>query len=77
MARLSPRKIHDLDNIAECVKRRQLADEAIAECVIAARENGRSWREIAARLGISHQGAQQKYGRLGVQVLPDGSVSAD
>jgi DNA-binding CsgD family transcriptional regulator len=37
-------------------------DEAIAHAVIGLRETGYSWAEIAARLGISRQAAQQHWG---------------
>lgn len=69
MPRLSVRKIHDLDNLAEVVKRRRAADDAVTEWVMECRQNGRSWREIAAVLGISHQGAQQRYGKNGQQTI--------
>lgn len=38
-------------------------DEAIAQAVTGLREAGYSWAEIAARLGITRQAAQQRWGR--------------
>ena len=38
-------------------------DEAIAQAVIGVREAGYSWAEIAARLGVSRQAAQQRWGQ--------------
>jgi predicted transcriptional regulator len=38
-------------------------DEAIAQAVIGLREAGYSWAEIAARLGVSRQAAQQRWGQ--------------
>lgn len=39
----------------------------LEEAIRAAREHGRSWTEIALRLGVSRQAARQRYGaRLGV-----------
>ena len=44
-----------------------LADEldtAIAEAVRGLRDRGYSWAEIGARLGITRQAAQQRWGQL-------------
>jgi hypothetical protein len=38
-------------------------DEAIGQTVIGLRKAGYSWAEIAARLGVSRQAAQQRWGR--------------
>jgi hypothetical protein len=38
-------------------------DEAIGRAVIGLRETGYSWAEIAARLGVTRQAAQQRWGR--------------
>jgi hypothetical protein len=39
-------------------------DDAIAQAVSGLREFGYSWAEIGARLGITRQAAQQRWGRL-------------
>jgi hypothetical protein len=38
-------------------------DEAIVLAVIGLREAGYSWAEIPARLGVSRQAAQQRWGQ--------------
>jgi hypothetical protein len=40
---------------------RDLGDELIDRCVAAAREQGRSWSEIGAIMGVSKQAAQQRF----------------
>jgi hypothetical protein len=50
---------HDLARLAH--QRRELEDR-IGNRVRAARDNGLSWSDIGAALGISKQGAQQRYG---------------
>ena len=39
-------------------------DEAITQAVTGLRSIGYSWAEIAARLGVTRQAAQQRWGRL-------------
>ena len=39
-------------------------DTAIAQAVTGLREFGYSWAEIGSRLGITRQGAQQRWGRV-------------
>ena len=39
-----------------------LLDDAIGHAVIGLRSHGYSWAEIGARLGISRQAAQQRWG---------------
>jgi hypothetical protein len=41
---------------------RARSERQIAEAVDAARRSGMSWKRIGAELGISAQGAQQRYG---------------
>ena len=38
-------------------------DEAISQAVAGLRETGYSWTEIAARLGVTRQAAQQRWGQ--------------
>jgi predicted transcriptional regulator len=38
-------------------------DEAISRAVAGLRKAGYSWSEIAARLGVTRQAAQQRWGR--------------
>ena len=51
-----------LRHIAELVQQRDQVDSELAESVLAARAAKRSWSEIGARLGVSKQAAQRKYG---------------
>jgi hypothetical protein len=39
-----------------------LLDDAISEAVTGLRSHGYSWADIAARLGITRQAAQQRWG---------------
>ena len=50
-----------LRNIAELVEQRDEVDTALLEAIRDARNNDRSWSEIAAMLGVSKQAAQRKY----------------
>jgi hypothetical protein len=38
-------------------------DEAISQAVLGLRETGYWWAEIAARLGVTREAAQQRWGR--------------
>jgi hypothetical protein len=51
----------DLREIAKAVGDVAAAEERLAELVKAARANGRSWGRIAMALGVSKQGARQRY----------------
>ena len=53
----------DVDALADMTGLATELDEAIAEAVIGLREAGYSWAEIAARLGVSRQAAQQRWGQ--------------
>jgi hypothetical protein len=53
----------DIDALADMTVLATELDEAIAQAVIGLREAGYSWAEIAARLGVSRQAAQQRWGR--------------
>jgi hypothetical protein len=53
----------DVDALADMTGLATELDEAIAQAVIGLREAGYSWAEIAARLGVSRQAAQQRWGQ--------------
>jgi hypothetical protein len=53
----------DIDALADMTGLATELDEAIAQAVIGLRETGYSWTEIAARIGVSRQAAQQRWGR--------------
>jgi predicted transcriptional regulator len=53
----------DVDALADMAGLATELDEAIAQAVIGLREAGYSWAEIAARLGVTPQAAQQRWGR--------------
>ena len=53
----------DVDALADMIRLATELDEAIAQAVIGLRESRYSWAEIAARLGITRQAAQQRWGR--------------
>lgn len=50
-------------DIRSAVAVRANAEQAVADAVKAARERGVTWVEIAGALGITHQGARQRYGK--------------
>lgn len=49
--------------IRAAVASRASADAAVTAAVHEARDNGVTWVEIAAALGVTHQGARQRYGQ--------------
>jgi ribosomal protein S20 len=53
----------DIDALADMTGLATELDKAIAQAVVGIREAGYSWAEIAARLGVSRQAAQQRWGR--------------
>jgi hypothetical protein len=53
----------DVDALANMTGLATELDEAITQAVIGLREAGYSWAEIAARLGVSRQAAQQRWGQ--------------
>jgi ribosomal protein S20 len=53
----------DVDALADMTGLATELDEAISQAVIGLREAGYSWAEIAGRLGVSRQAAQQRWGR--------------
>ncbi len=53
----------DIDALADMTGLANELDEAIAQAVIGLRKTGYSWADIAARLGVTRQAAQQRWGR--------------
>jgi hypothetical protein len=52
----------DIDAITEMAALAADFDTAIRQAITGLRERGYSWAEIAVRLGITRQGAQQRWG---------------
>ena len=60
----------DVDALADMTGLATELDEAITQAVTGLRKAGYSWAEIAARLGVTQQVAQQRWGRsLGTNAL--------
>jgi hypothetical protein len=53
----------DVDALTDMTGLAAELDEAIGQAVIGLRQAGYSWAEIAVRLGVSRQAAQQRWGR--------------
>ena len=53
----------DIDALADMTGLATELDEAITQAVAGLRQAGYSWAEIAARLGVTQQAAQQRWGR--------------
>ena len=53
----------DVDALADMTGLATELDEAITQAVTGLRNIGYSWAEIAARLGVTRQAAQQRWGR--------------
>ena len=51
----------DIDVLADMTRLATELDEAISHAVIGLRESGYSWAEIAARLRVTRQAAQQRW----------------
>ena len=54
----------DVDALADMTGLAAELDEAITQSVTGLRNIGYSWAEIAVRLGVTRQAAQQRWGRL-------------
>jgi hypothetical protein len=52
----------DVDALADMTGLATELDETISQAVTGLRETGYSWAEIAARLGVTRQAAQQRWG---------------
>jgi len=53
----------DIDALADMTGLADELDEAISQAIAGLREAGYSWTEIAARLGVTRQAAQQRWAR--------------
>ncbi len=53
----------DIDALADMTGLAAELDEAITQAVTGLRTAGYSWAEIAARLSVTRQAAQQRWGR--------------
>lgn len=51
----------DPEDLAELLALRGALDEAIDRAAVAMHEQGRSWTEIGAALGVSRQAARQRW----------------
>lgn len=67
MIRAAGRRVANADEpeLEQLVELRVAVDEAIAEAVDGWRALGRSWSVIGEALGMTKQGAMQRYGRRG------------
>ena len=54
----------DFDAITDAVTRRDRAQSDIDLAVCRAREKGASWRQIGDALGVSRQGAHERYAHV-------------
>lgn len=52
----------DIDAITNMAAMSEEIDAAIRQAIVGLRRSGYSWADIAARLGITRQGAQQRWG---------------
>jgi hypothetical protein len=55
----------DVEGLTELIGLATILDQAITEAVNGLRAHGYSWTEIATRLGITRQAAQQRWGGEG------------
>ena len=53
----------DIEGLAELVGLANQLDTAITEAIAGLRATGYTWADVALRLGISRQAAQQKWGK--------------
>ncbi len=53
----------DVDALVDMTELATALDEAITQAVTGLRNTGYSWAEIAARLGVTRQAAQQRWGQ--------------
>jgi hypothetical protein len=53
----------DVEALADLVALAEDIDRAVGEAVRGLRGSGYSWAEIASRLGVTRQAAQQRWGR--------------
>lgn len=57
----------DLRAIGEALRAVAASDLTLAEQVVKARSNGRTWTQIAAILGVSKQAARERFGEPALQ----------
>jgi hypothetical protein len=55
----------DVEALGDLVALAEDIDRAVADAVAGLRQFGYSWADIAARLGVTRQAAQQRWGREG------------
>ncbi|HEX7041318.1 MAG TPA: hypothetical protein VF202_14470 [Trueperaceae bacterium] len=65
-----------LDLVTIAAKAERQTEELLRSAVAAARSAGQSWEAIGARLGISRQAAQKRFGRADEDEAPEGGVGA-
>jgi hypothetical protein len=53
----------DVDALADLVALSEHIDRAIGDAITGLRAFGYSWSDIAARIGVTRQAAQQRWGR--------------
>lgn len=65
MLRAAGRRVAEADEVelADLAGLRDEVDNVIAQAVAGWRADGRSWGTIGAALGLTRQGAQQRYGK--------------
>lgn len=68
-------RLDDLVAVGKAAEVRDKASAMLTSAVATARGNGRSWAEIAVRLGVSRQAALKKYSPL-VHDAENGSIAA-
>ena len=68
-------RVDDLREVGVALKEVAAAERHLAEAVAASRGNGRSWGEIGSVLGISKQGARDRFGGADKQAPADGPTS--
>lgn len=52
----------DLGRLAQVAGRRSRVEDEVAQAVRGARSSGATWAQIGAALGVTAQGAHQRYG---------------
>jgi hypothetical protein len=63
----------DIEAITEMVNLADHLDQSIRDAITGLRGYGYSWADIALRLGITRQGAQQRWGTTAGGIPPDGN----
>ena len=59
-SRPDPRRVA-LGNLKGSIRRRAAAERAVTEGIARARQHGATWREVAALLGVTEEGARKRY----------------